>query len=187
MRLTLLTHRSLFASKLMMVWEKDLFSKTSTLTVGQIWHLITRSSQPCHVRFKIFTPAGCSSYLEILKVPDNFKAPEQCGHLRLVDPVGLRWQGPDAHLLQMIWDTPASNCDTLVMRYVVWMYLICRGVAFGLNVSIHAFLKVQPSRCCLMDVNNANTLGWCLLCQESHCSWLPISPCSDSQYLTCIG
>jgi len=30
---------------------------------------------------------------------------------------------------------------------------------FCLNVTIHASLKVQPSRCCLMDVNNANTLS----------------------------
>jgi len=102
------------------------------LNPDQIWHLSTRSSQPCHVRFKIFTPAGCSPYSEILKVPDSFKAPEQCGHLRLVDPVGLRWQGPDAHSLQMIWDTPASNCDTLVLQYVVSMQLVCRGVELGL-------------------------------------------------------
>ena len=87
----------------------------------QIWHLSTRSSQPCHMRFKIFTPAGCSPYSEILTVAGSFKAPEQCGHLRLVDPVDLRWQAPDAHSLQMIGDTPASNCDTLVLRYVVSM------------------------------------------------------------------
>jgi len=31
-------------------------------------------------------------------------------------------------------------------------------IHFCLNVSIHASLKVQPSRCCLMDVNNYNTL-----------------------------
>jgi len=64
-------------------------------------------------------------------VPGSFKAPEQCGHLRLVDPVGHRWQGPDAHSLQMIWDTPVSNCDTLVLQYVVSMQLVCRGVELG--------------------------------------------------------
>jgi len=97
----------------------------------QIWHFSTRSSQPCHMRFKIFTPAGCSPYSEILTVAGSFKAPEQCGHLRLVDPVDLRWQGPDAHSLQMIGDTPASNCDTLVLQYVVSMQLVFRGVELG--------------------------------------------------------
>ena len=60
-------------------------------------------------------------YLYTHTVTGSFKAPEQRGHLRLVDPVDLRWQGPDAHSLQMIWDTPASNCDTLVLQYVVSM------------------------------------------------------------------
>ena len=94
------------------------------LNPDQIWHLSTRSSQPWHVRFKIFTPAGGSPYSEILTVADSLKAPEQYGHLRLVDPVDLRWQGPDAHSLQMILDTPASNCDTLVLQYVVSMQLV---------------------------------------------------------------
>jgi len=102
------------------------------LNPDQILYLITCSSQPCHVRFKIFTPAGCSPYSEILTVSGSFKAPEQCGHLRLVDPVDLRWQGPDAHSLQMIWDTPASNCDTLVLQYVMSMQLVYRGVELGL-------------------------------------------------------
>jgi len=39
-----------------------------------IWHLSTRSSQPCHLRFKIFTPAGCSPYSEILTVAGSFNA-----------------------------------------------------------------------------------------------------------------
>jgi len=42
----------------------------------QIRHLSTRSSQTFHVRFKIFTPAGCSPYSEILTVAGSFKAPE---------------------------------------------------------------------------------------------------------------
>jgi len=46
------------------------------LNPDQIWHLSTRSSQPWHVRFKIFTPAGGSPYSEILTLTDSFKAPE---------------------------------------------------------------------------------------------------------------
>jgi len=107
------------------------------LSPDQSWHLSTRSSQLYHVRFKIITPAGSSPYSEILVVSGSFKAPEKCGRLRLVDYVGLGWQGPDARSLKIIWHAPVSNCDTPVLHYVVWMQLVCRGVALGPFTKVH--------------------------------------------------
>ena len=85
----------------------------------------------------MITPAGSSPYSKILEVPGSFKAPEKCGRLRLVDPVGLGWKGADARSLKMIWDAPVSNCDTPVMHYVVWIQLVCRGVALGPVQKVH--------------------------------------------------
>jgi len=39
--------------------------------------------------------------------------------------------------LNMIWDVPASNCDTPVLQYVVWMQLVRRGVALGPFTKVH--------------------------------------------------
>ena len=57
-------------------------------------------------------------------------------------------------------DVTAFRSPPMMFRRPSDLYIFC------LNVSIHASLKVRPSRCCLMDVNSANTLS--LMRHPSH-------------------
>ena len=59
-----------------------------------------------------------SPYLEVLHVLGSFMLPDPCKSLRIVESANFNWQGARTHSLNINWDAPAHNCESLP-RYVV--------------------------------------------------------------------
>ena len=116
--------------------------------------LETVSGQPFSVRVRIMTPAGFSSYLEVLRV-----FPDPCKCLRFVESANFGWQGARTHALNIIWDAPANNCESL-SRYIVHYQPFHKGVPLGPMAKVH---KDSDPSCQI----NGLSLSFSYLCQVS--------------------
>jgi len=81
------------------------------------------------------TPAGSSLCFKVLHVLGSFKLPDPCKRLRIVESANFGWQSARTHLLNIVWDAPASNCESLP-RYM-HVQPFHKGVPLGPMAKVH--------------------------------------------------
>ena len=121
--------------------------------------LETVSGQLFSVRVRIMTPARFFPYLEVLHVLSSFVLPDPCKCLRIVESANFGWQGARTHALNIIWDAPANNCESL-SRYIVHYQPFHKGVPLGPMAKVH---KDSDPSCQI----NGLSLSFSYLCQVS--------------------
>jgi len=125
----------------------------------RVQYLRTVSGQLFGVRGRIMTPAGFCPYLEVLHVLGSFMLPDLCKCLSIVESAIFSWQGARTHSLNIIWDTPAHNCESLP-RYIVHVQPFHKGVPLASKTKVHE--GSDPS----CQINGLSP-GFSYLCQVS--------------------